>query len=332
MRTRTLATFALILLACLGGIAAAFLLVHTTIASAATGAGAFNTLLLAGVLVLLSAGTTWAVLRLTDRPVIRLRQSVRGALDGDYRASAASRIGSAGADMALLARDFDTMTTRVRRHLASRSRMLRGISQELRGPLSRLQAIVSLMRQHRGEDDALANRMERELSDLHSLVAEVLTYSQLETRNTLKRQRTNLSDLVRTIAEDAAAAGADGGTTVSLACGEDLYADVDHGLVYTALENLVQHALRRAPGGIVNIALAGGEQQTLELEILHHGLPVKEAATLDHLFDPFSPAPGGGSMSLAVAQRAIMLHGGTVEAVNTPKGLLVSVALPARER
>lgn len=327
MHMRTLATFTMILLACLGSIAAAFLLIHTSVASAATGAGLVNKLLLAGALVLLCAGVTWAVLRLTDRPVERLRQSMRGALQGDYRSSAARQMGNADVDMALLAQDFDAMTARVRRHLASRARMLRGICEELRAPLSRLQAIVSIMRQQRGEDDALATRMERELGDLHSLVAEVLTYSQLETRNTLKRQRTNLSDLVRTIAEDAAAAGAETGVTVSLACRDELYADVDHGLMYTALENLVQHALARAPGGSVNIALAGDENQ-LTLEILHHGLPVKEAATLDHLFEPFNAAPGAGSMSLAVAQRAVILHSGTVEAINTPKGLLVSVALP----
>lgn len=329
MPKRAVATFTMILLACLGSIAAAFLLIHTTIASAATGAALVNRLLLAATLVLLCAGVTWAVLRLTDRPVERLRESMREALQGDYRASAARQLGTRDSGMALLAQDFDAMTARVRRHLASRARMLRGVCEELRAPLSRLQAIVSIMRQQRGDDDPLANRMEQELGDLHSLVAEVLTYSQLETRNTLKRQRTNLSDLVRTIAEDAAAAGAESGVTVSLACRDELYAEVDHGLMYTALENLVQHALERAPGGSVNIALAGDDRE-LAIEILHHGLPVKEARTLDHLFEPFNAAPGASSMSLTVAQRAIVLHNGKVEAVNTPKGLLVSVALPTQ--
>ena len=328
MQTRTRATYLLILVACVASVAAAFLLVHSPLESEGNATGASGFVLLLGSLVALCAGITWLVLRLTDRPVEQLRRSLRGALQGDYRTRATRQLGNADRDLVLLAQDFDGMTERVHRQLASRARMLRNISDELRAPLSRLQAIVSIMRQQRSEDDALASRMERELSDLHGLVAEVLTYSQMVSRNTLKRQRTNLSDLVRTIAEDAAAAGAAENITVTLACQDEFYADVEHGLVYAALENLVRHGMGRLPeGGALDLSLTRNDRG-LWLDILHRDRPITEATSLDHLFDPFNPAPGAGGMSLAVAQRAILLHGGTVDAVNSEQGLRLGVVLP----
>lgn len=330
MQTRTVTTYLLILLASGASVAAAFLFLHRPLTSEGTGTAQSGVLLLLGSLGVLGAVVTWLVLRLTDRPVEQLRKSLTSALQGDYRTSAAEQLGNADRDLVMLARDFDGMTERVRRQLTSRARMLRNISDELRAPLSRLQAIVSIMRQKRGEDDALASRMERELSDLHGFVAEVLTYSQLENRNNLKRQRTNLSDLIRTIAEDAAVAGVTDNITVSLACPDQFYADIEHGLVYAALENLVRHGMGRlSEGGALDISLTR-KDDSLWLDILHRDKPITEAATLDHLFDPFNPSPGAGGMSLAVAQRAIMLHNGTVDAVNSAQGLRLVVALPTQ--
>ena len=327
MRGRTVATYALITLTCSAGAVAAAVTLAVHSASGDTPSGT-ETACVFALLAFLCAGVTWTILYLADRPVAQLRQSMRTALRGDYQHRAGDRLDNSSSELARLAKDFDDMTTRAQCQLMSRARMLRNLSDELRSPLSRLQAIVSILHQGRGEDDALVARMQRELSELHALIADVLTYSQLEHRNHLKRQRTNLSDLVRTIAEDAAAAGAADNISVSLACREQFYADVEHALLYTALENLVRHGMSRLAAGETLALALSGDSDRVTLDILHTDRPITQAASLDHLFEPFYPAPGAGGICLAVARRAITMHGGGVEAVNTSQGLRLRLWVP----
>ncbi|MDQ3584284.1 MAG: ATP-binding protein, partial [Acidobacteriota bacterium] len=59
-------------------------------------------------------------------------------------------------------------------------------------------------------------------------------------------------------------------------------------------------------------------------------------ATLGELFRPFyrvadarERKTGGTGLGLAITQRAVQLHGGTVEARNAEGGLVVEIRLPA---
>jgi len=328
MRSRSTIAFAIVLGASLGSAALALLISRSTGDSSLADLHSSDALVFAGSALLFSVIATVALMRLTDRQIDGLRSSLREALQGNYRSSATKHLASSDEELRALARDFDSMAARVHGQLASRSRLLRNLSDELRAPLSRLQAISSLMRQHPDQDHTLATQMDQELDALHELVAEVLTYSQLETRGNLKRQRTNLTDMARTIGEDAARKGASKNIEVALASDNDVMLDVEHGLIYSAMDNLVHHALKRSrDNGAIDIAVSG-TSGAARITLCHRGRPISDAATLDHLFEPFGTTADAGGIGLAIARRAILLHGGTIEAGNTPDGLLVTVNLP----
>jgi two-component system sensor histidine kinase CpxA len=83
------------------------------------------------------------------------------------------------------------------------------------------------------------------------------------------------------------------------------------------------------------VKLECGEQAVITVRDHGPGVP---AATLDKLFRPFYRVDeardrnsGGTGLGLAIAERAVRLHGGTVEAANVATGgLVVTIILPTQ--
>ena len=107
-------------------------------------------------------------------------------------------------------------------------------------------------------------------------------------------------------------------------------------LVQRAYENVIRNAVKyTAPGTAVDVSLrvANG---ALDVSVADHGPGVPEDE-LAHIFEPFHragnghPAPGFG-LGLAIAQRALAAHGGSIGARLRPGGgLVVDLHLPLRD-
>jgi two-component system sensor histidine kinase CpxA len=104
----------------------------------------------------------------------------------------------------------------------------------------------------------------------------------------------------------------------------------DWELLYRAIENVVRNAIRYTdPGTQVSIRLTeslseGKRVAIIEVNDAGPGIPEDE---LTQIFLPFyrldrarSSATGGSGVGLAITERAIRLHGGTVRAFNRPAG------------
>jgi len=92
---------------------------------------------------------------------------------------------------------------------------------------------------------------------------------------------------------------------------------VRNGVRFTAEGSTVEVRLSRSEGASAPAA---------RISVRDHGTGVPEGA-LDKLFEPFyrvtdarDRQSGGTGIGLAIAQRAVQLHGGTVRASNTPGG------------
>ncbi len=110
-------------------------------------------------------------------------------------------------------------------------------------------------------------------------------------------------------------------------------------LLHSAVENVVRNAMRHTREGTeVEIRLAceageAGEQAVIR--VTDHGPGVPPEA-LEKLFRPFyrlddarGRETGGVGLGLAITERAVRLHGGTVRAANRPQGgLMVEMRLP----
>jgi signal transduction histidine kinase len=289
-----------------------------------------------GITFLLSAAGSVVLARFVIRPVRRLRDAGQRVAEGDLTARVAPTVGSRKDAIAELARDFDVMTERVQALLESQQRLMRDVSHELRSPLARLQALLSIARQKLDGIEGLPlDRMERELERLDELISEIVFYARLEAKTEIDRRRTDLVDLLQNIVDDADVEGQESGKQIRLHGPAACMMDVDAGLIQRAVENIVRNALKHtAPQTIVEVTIAE-RQASVEIVVRDRGPGVPEVA-LDKLFDSFyrvedgrGTHSGSGGIGLAIAQRSVQLHGGTIRAANcSDGGLRIEMTLP----
>jgi two-component system sensor histidine kinase CpxA len=111
-------------------------------------------------------------------------------------------------------------------------------------------------------------------------------------------------------------------------------------LLHSAIENVVRNATRYTEeGSAVEVRLEegfGAKGREAVVRVTDSGPGVPEEA-LTKLFLPFyriddarGRTTGGVGLGLAIAERAVLLHGGSVRATNRPQGgLMVEIRIPA---
>lgn len=290
------------------------------------------------VATLVSGLVGFALARYVTAPIDRLRQATEAYAAGNLDGRVAPALGSRRDEIAELARASDHMAQRLKELIASQRRLLSDISHELRSPLARLQVALGLARQ-RTDGTAIAefDRIEREAEHLNELIGQILSLARLEASvGPIESEAVDLAELLTTVTADANFEAAAVNRRVEAA---DVAAATIMGntaLLHSALENIVRNAVRyTAEGTTVTVSLKRDAERVL-IEIRDHGPGVPEDR-LPRLFEPFvrvddarNRGSGGFGLGLAIAQKAVRLHGGEVSAHNVPGGgLRVVVALPA---
>ncbi|MEM9531706.1 MAG: ATP-binding protein [Pseudomonadota bacterium] len=271
-------------------------------------------------------------------PIRHLRKAGQRVAAGDLSVRVAHTVGDRQDDIAGLARDFDTMTQRIDGLLSGQQRLMRDVSHELRSPLARLQALQSLARQQfTGEDDShILDRMDHETERLNALIEQILVFARLDARQEIRRQTTDLADLLRTIVDDAMTEAGETEKDVVYEGPNRRTLQLDASLMHSAIENVVRNALRfTADATAVRVTLVEGPSGVyITVEDVGPGVPEN---ALNALFEPFyqvdesrTPTNSGSGVGLAIAKRAIELHQGRIRAENRAQGgLRVTIELPA---
>jgi len=274
-------------------------------------------------------------------PVRRLREATRRVAGGDLT----HRIGTSSdrgyEEINALSEDFDRMAERVEHLVLSQRRLLRDISHELRSPLTRLHVALELARKRTGHlARAELDRIELDAARLDELIGQLLTYTRLdhmqECRDTT---RVNLGALLMSVVRDTDLESQYKGVSVQVNTGAPAMIDAVPELVRRAVENVLRNAIRFTPAGktvqVTQSVEPGELGPQARVTVLDMGPGVPDEA-LDKLFLPFyrvddtrGHKSGGSGIGLAIAQRAILLHGGTIGASNTAQGgLRVDITLP----
>jgi signal transduction histidine kinase len=293
-----------------------------------------------------SAAVCFFLARYLASPVDRLRLATRQMAGGDLTVRVLPALKGRQDDLGLLAADLDTMAERLQLQLEAKQQLLRDVSHELRSPLARLQLALSLARREGGGVERHLARIECEAQRLEALIARTLKLVRLERPvHTLEQESVDVGELLRTIAADVAIEADAQGCLVQVQAEGALPVSGDTELLRSAFENVIRNAVRYSPAdamvGITGCRIAGEGQQGdwVEVVIRDHGpgVPQKE---LGLIFEPFyrvDAARGHGSagegLGLAIAARAVALHGGTIQARNLEDGgLALTITLPAIER
>ncbi|MBI5018542.1 MAG: HAMP domain-containing protein [Deltaproteobacteria bacterium] len=292
-----------------------------------------------------ASAVCFVLARSLTAPIRKLRAATGRFAAGDFSARVGPELGRRRDEIAQLGGDFDVMAERIEELLRAQRRLVRDISHELRSPLARLTVALELARQDSNPEVAAPlNRIELEATRLNDLIGQLLALAALESdAETLVREPVVLRTLVAEIADDAAFEARHRNRTIDVhPGGETATVPGSAPMLRQAVENVVRNALRHTDEG-TSVEITVGERQgegigTAVVSVRDHGPGVSEEA-LPHLFEPFYRAAeardrrtGGSGIGLAITDRAVRLHGGSVAASNAPGGgLLVEISLPAGE-
>lgn len=269
-------------------------------------------------------------------PLGRLRRATAAFADGDL----ATRVGPTikGRDeIALLAGDFDRMAGRIEALVAAQRTLLRDISHELRSPLTRLTIALALARQKSDRDlPAALERIEKEAQRLNELISQLTTLTLLECDSGQRQSPPlDLSALLAEVVSDADFEARSRERRCLLKAEEGIVIPAVGELLRQAIENVIRNAIRHTPAGSsVEVSLNCAAQRARIL-VRDHG-PGVPPHLLEQIFLPFYRAEsardrqsGGSGIGLAITERAVRLHGGTVLARNCEDGgLLIEIVLP----
>lgn len=269
------------------------------------------------------------------RPIRELTRAAhelrRGELPAPISVAGAGEIGE-------LTDAFNRMAREIRETDASRRRLLTDVSHELRGPLANLRSQIEAMEDGLlPADSAGLESLHEETMLLARLVDDLHELTLADTQSL--RLEAGAVEPARLV--DAAVTP----LRPALRAQEiDLVVDAPRHLpaVYAdeqrmgqVLRNVLQNALRYAPGGAITVT-ASERDGRVAFSIADTGVGIREE-DLERIFERFyrpdpsrSRASGGSGLGLAIARALVHAHGGEIFAeANSPQGLVVTIMLPA---
>ncbi len=287
----------------------------------------------------------WLARYLTS-PVTKLRAATKELAAGNLGTRVVPRLGTRRDELTALGADFDLMAEQIEALITSQRRLLGDISHELRSPLARLNVALELARQRAGADATTAlERIQREAENLNEMIGQLLALTRLESGAAeLRPTEFDLAELLSDIAEDANFESHSRNRSVKLEAPERCKMSGTEHLLRRAIENVVRNALQHtSEGSQIEVKLdcaakpESGEQSAA-ITVRDHGGGVPEEA-LGELFRPFyrvdearDRGAGGVGLGLAITERAVRLHGGSVTAENSSTGgLIVTITLPVKQ-
>jgi two-component system, OmpR family, sensor histidine kinase CpxA len=285
----------------------------------------------------------WLARYLTS-PVTKLRAATRELARGNLSARVGPSMGNRKDELTSLGADFDLMAEKIELLIKSQRRLLGDISHELRSPLARLNVALELAVQRAGPDAASAlERIQREAENLNEMIGQLLALTRLESGTEgVQTTRVDLKQLVAEVVDDADFEARGRNRSVRFETTDHCTVMGIEQLLRRAIENVVRNAVQYTREGTeVQVSLQKDSSEGLGtvITVRDRGAGVPESA-LTKMFHPFyrvdearDREAGGVGLGLAIAERAVRLHGGTVTAANAADGgLIVTISLPFDER
>jgi signal transduction histidine kinase len=276
----------------------------------------------------------YLVTRYLTKPLNQLGEAAAGIAEGRIETRVHPSLKQRRDEIADLARNFDRMAERIEALVTGQRRLLGDVSHELRSPLSRLIVALGLVKQDCGPE--AAENLERiglEARRLDTLIGQLLTLTRIDSGVDRATPATfDLTNLLQEVANDADFEARASGRGVALEAAGPCIVTGFEELLRSALENVVRNAVRHTrPGTAVEIVLQSCDSRPL-VRVRDHGPGVPEPM-LSEIFLPFrrigSGESDGAGLGLAIADRAVNVHGGTIRAANAPTGgLIVEIELP----
>lgn len=288
---------------------------------------------------LLGVGATWLMAGRALKPVSQLSEAI-GEIGETGGSGLARRVAESGRqdEIGRLTRSFNAMMDTVSESYERQKRFSANAAHELKTPLATIQVGLEVLNldEHPSRErmekalavaQANTDRMIRLVDDLFRLSAEeeYELCDKVTIRDLFSGILAELSP--QTLAKDL---------TVSIDCPPNLWLTGNRTMLYRALFNLIENAVKynRHNGTISVEASAEGGRVILVVSDSGIGIPEGDLA---HIFDPFyrvdpsrSRAVGGSGLGLSLVRDIAEKHGGSIRAESTEgAGTTFTFELPA---
>lgn len=258
-------------------------------------------------------------------PLAHLKRAMSDAAQGRFETRVKPAMGKRRDEIVDLAEDCDRMANQLKVLVDAQQRLLHDISHELRSPLTRIQAAIGLLRQDAARVEML-ERIERESERMDTLIEALLTLARLQGRpESIEREPLEIIELLTLIVENAQFEAGIKGAQVQLQACPPFFACASGELLYRCFENVIRNAVRytRPETTVLVSAQVSPDSKRLMVRITDQG-PGVEYERLQSIFNPFERGAGdtsvGFGLGLAIAARAVQMHGGSIVARNEEGG------------
>ena len=281
--------------------------------------------------LIISGAISYAVSRYLTRPLKNLQQASRSLADGelDTRIAVSAK---GGDETDELARDFNSMAEQLQEKIQSQKRLLNDVSHELRSPLARLRVALALAEEDPARLSELLKRIDHETERLDELIEQLLAVP--DTAVVLE-DSLDLVALLRELCVDAGFESQQHDKQVRFTSGLAEAIVRSHGdLLKKVFENVIRNAVQYSPeGSTVDVSLTRKNKDCwITVDDRGPGIPEVD---LQHIFEPFyrvdtsrQRETGGFGLGLSIARRAILQHGGSIDASNKDPGLRITIQIP----
>jgi two-component system osmolarity sensor histidine kinase EnvZ len=284
--------------------------------------------------VALVGAIAWRLARWITRPITRLEQAAahlaQGA-DPELLAETGPR------ELADLARHFNQMASQLAELNEARTTLFAGISHDLRTPLARMRLSLEML--DPPPQPATLRRLEADIEQMNRLITVMLEIARgLATE---PAQEIALHDWLKARIEARTPIEAGASTTFSIDCDPALRIHAAPGMLARVFDNLIENAMRYAPGPINLVAQDSGSSEhapSVRIGVLDRG-PSIPPDQLQAVFRPFhrvdrsrSSARGGFGLGLAIVRQLAKANGWRVRLANRAGGGLEAWVEIDRER
>ncbi len=275
------------------------------------------------------------------RRIEAINQTSREIMDGDL--SRRIPVGGSGDDFDQLAAGLNGMLARIETLMAGVRQVSDNIAHDLRTPLTRLRNKLELLRSDLGEGHPAGALAEETIADSEELLATFNALLRIARIESGGRRAAfaplDLRPLAQDVAELYEPVAADKDQTLTLEAPEPAWVIGDRDLLFQALGNLVDNAVKYTPeGGRVTLAIARVPGSVVaEVADNGPGIPADLHGEVFRRFyraDHSRTTPGSG-LGLSLVQAVVQLHGAAIELLDNRPGLRVRVRLngtPAPDR
>jgi signal transduction histidine kinase len=236
-----------------------------------------------------------------------------------------------------VAENLNLMLDRIETLMDEVKQVSDNVAHDLRTPLTRVRG--RLEKAYHGPrsgdaDQALIGDTIADLDAVLRIFGSIVRIAQIETRARKGAFRTvNLAEIASEVVELYDAAAEQDGTRLMLAGNRDVLVTGDRDLIFDAIANLVDNAIKHGrPGGQVVVSSERVDgQPVIAVADDGSGIPVCE---YDHVFKRFYRleqsryAPGNG-LGLSLVAAVARLHGARIEMLDNAPGLKVRMWFPA---